>query len=54
MELSKQDRESFLRRLGAVVEARSDSDESQLSSDSVSFSEKWSDEDIQMAIYMGF
>ena len=54
MPLSEQDREAFLRRMGAVVEARLESDDSQLSSDSVSYSKKWSDEDIQMAIAMGF
>ena len=54
MQLSKQDREEFLMRMGAVVKARLESDGSQVNSDSVSSSEKWSDSDIQMAIVMGF
>ena len=54
MPLSKQEREEFLMRIGAVVEARLDSDGDPVDSDSVSSSEKCSDADIQMAIGMGF
>ena len=54
MALSKQDREEFLMRMGAVVQARTGADGVQISSASVSSSEKWSDADIEMAIAMGF
>ena len=54
MPLSKQDREEFLMRIGAVVKARLDSDGDSVNSDSTSSSEKWSDSDIEMAIGMGF
>ena len=54
MSLSDEEREAFLRRMGAVVAARSNSDDSPASSDSPSSSKIWSDTDILMAIAMGF
>lgn len=54
MPLSKQEREAFLRRIGAVVEARSATDGNQANSDSVSSLATWTDSDIEMAIAMGF
>jgi hypothetical protein len=54
MALSKQDREDFLMRMGAVRKSRSGSDDNPEDSDSPSSSRIWSDTDIEMAIAMGF
>ena len=54
MSLSDEEREAFLRRMGAVVAARSDADDNPENSDSPSSSKIWSDTDILMAIAMGF
>ena len=54
MSLSDEEREAFLRRMGAVVKSRSGSDGDLEDSNSPSSSRIWSDTDILMAIAMGF